>query len=190
MRFVFCLSFTSLTFGALAAQEARQPLLSLYHFGGEGGPVIAATRNVESFPVYTHPWPSSAQVGTVRLIKDKALEFDAPRTVIYRLGEAEVLPQTTAIKVEVVRLENEHILFQGVDTVQFIAGERLEILCYHAEGYYYFREDERTFSAFAEVMKIHREPETETWIHLAEGDESGGWIQVDGDLVRVLERRF
>ena len=190
MRFVFCLSFTSLTFGALAAQEARQPLLSLYHFGGEGGPVIAATRNVESFPVYTHPWPSSAQVGTVRLIKDKALEVDAPRTVIYRLGEAEVLPQTTAIKVEVVRLENEHILFQGVDTVQFIARERLEILCYHAEGYYYFREDERTFSAFAEVMKIHREPETETWIHLAEGDESGGWIQVDGDLVRVLERRF
>ena len=190
MHLVFSLSFTSLAFGALAAQQAPQPLLSLYHFGGEGGPVIAATRNVASFTVYAHPWPSSAQVGTVRLIKDKALEFDAPRTVIYRLGEAEILPQATAFEVEVVRLENEHILYQGVDTVQFIAGDRLEILCYHAEGYYYFRKDERTFSAFAEVMKIHREPETETWIHLAEGDEIGGWIQVDGDLVRVAERKF
>ena len=81
-------------------------------------------------------------------------------------------------------------LFQGVDTVQFTAGDRLEILCYHAEGYYYFRKDELTFSAFAEVMEIHRAPETETWIHLVEGDEIGGWIQVDGDLVRVMRRKF
>ena len=190
MRFVFCLSFTSLAFGALTAQEAPQPLLSLYHFGGEGGPVIAATRNVESFPVYAHPWPSSTPVGTVGLTKGKTLEFDEPRTVIYRLGEAEILPETTTIEVEVVRLENEHILYKGVDTVLFDAGERLEILCYHAEGYYYFRKDGRTFSAFAEVMKIHREPETETWIHLTVGDETGGWVQVDGELVRVVERKF
>ena len=190
MRFVFCLSFTSLAFGALSAQQAPHPLFSLYHFGGEGGPVIAATRNVGSHPVYAQPWPSSVQLGTVRLIKDKTLEFDEPRTVIYRVGEAEILPQATAIEVEVVRLENEHILFQGVETVQFKAGERLAILCYHAEGYYYFRKDERTFSAFAETMKIHREPETQTWIHLTEGDEVGGWIQVDGDLVTVVERKF
>ena len=77
-----------------------------------------------------------------------------------------------------------------MDTVQFTAGDRLEILCYHAEGYYYFRKDELTFSAFAEVMEIHRAPETETWIHLVEGDEIGGWIQVDGDLVRVMRRKF
>ena len=190
MPFTFSLSFTSLAFGALAVQEAPQPLLGLYHFGGEGGPVIAATRNLESFPTYAHPWRSSTRVGTVHLTKDKAIEFDAPRTVIYRLGEAEILAQSTAIEVEIVRFENEHILFQGVDTVQFTAGDRLEILCYHAEGYYYFRKDELTFSAFAEVMEIHREPETETWIHLVEGDEIGGWIQVDGDLVRVIRRNF
>ena len=185
----WCLLILAAAAPFLMAQEARRPLLILQHFPGEGAAVIAASRNIEAFPFYSEPG-GAEPAGGIPLFKGEILDWEEPRTVVYRFGEAEILPSTGEIEVEFVRLEGPRILGDRVETVRFEPGQKLQVLSYQSEGFYYFRHESRVLSMFAENMRILREPETETWIHLTNSAGPVGWLRIDGKDLRVVDREF
>ncbi|MEE9233987.1 MAG: hypothetical protein V3U28_00925 [Candidatus Acidoferrales bacterium] len=170
--------------------STREFLVKLSRWPGEGVPVIAVDVG-QSVAVYKDPG-SVRPAKTVEVRQNQTLEWDETTILVYQFGQMEISEPVTA----------EIYVFSGIDphgqmrsgrstTREFSRGEKIDIVSYLAEGAYLFSQRGEYFAMSAEDKgRLLREPETEWWIHVNQPQEFSGWVRVDGQQVKVIDRTF
>lgn len=195
LKFLSALGFVAVIAVADAQQpaekpEPRKPLLVLKHFGGEGHKVLAAARDVPSFSLYEDPGGGKV-AAYVRFLKDQEMDYDDVRMLVYRFGEAEVLPGKTEHEVTPTFLADGNFAVNtGPEKMNFAAGEKMELLAYLAEGWHAARYKGRTFQISGEHLKILRWEEADTWVRFKDIAGKSGWANVDSKDIKVVRLEF
>lgn len=172
------------------SKQQRKPLLVLKHFGGEGRKVLAAARDAKSFPLYEEPGGGRV-AARVSLVKDRELDFDDVRMLVYRFGDAEVLPEKTEHEVTPTFLaDGSFVVDTGSERVKFVAREKLELLAYISEGWHVARYKGRDIQINGEDLKILRWENAETWVRFKNIAGKAGWANVNSEDIKVARLEF
>jgi hypothetical protein len=175
---------------AAQSGQPRKPLLVLKHFGGEGRKVLAAARNARSFPLYKEPGGREV-AARVSLVKNRKLDFDDVRMLIYGFGEAEILPTKTEHEINPTFLtDGVFTVNTGPEKVKFAQGEKLELLAYISEGWHVARYKGRDIQINAEDLKILRWEDAETWVRFKDIAGKSGWAKVDTENIKIAGLEF
>jgi hypothetical protein len=178
------------TFNQYHHQDAPSPLL-IRRWPEEGVPVLAWTGEGDSLALYSRPG-DDAPAGYLAVAEDQPLTWDSSLILVHRPGKAEI-PEDCVINGHVYdALENGNLLGGKSQELNFSSGTVLDVICYAAEGFYIFRQQDRylELDATDQRLEILDQPLTEWWIRITADGKPIGWTLVDGDNVSVVDRRF
>lgn len=176
--------------GSASNTPARETLLSLRGWPGEGVPVIAVDAG-RSVPVYARP-EARQPMKTVQVQEAHTLEWEESRVLVLKFGRFEISAPVTAEIYVYGGIDEEGNLLLGRSTKRELShGEKFDVVSYLAEGAYLFSEQDIYFEMFAEDKgRFLREPETEWWIRVERPQPFAGWVRVDGEQIKGIDRTF
>jgi hypothetical protein len=169
---------------------ARKTLMSLRGWPGEGVPVIAVDAG-RSVPVYARP-EARRPMKTVQVREAHTLEWEESRVLVLKFGRFDISAPVTAEICVYGGIDQEGNLLLGRSTKRELSqGERFDVVSYLAEGVYLFSDQDIYFEMFAEDKgRFLREPETEWWVGVELLQPLAGWVRVDGEQVKDIDRTF
>ena len=169
---------------------ARETLMNLRGWPGEGVPVIAVDAG-RSVPVYARP-EAPRPMKTVQVREAHTLEWEESRVFVLKFGRFEISAPVIAEIYAYGGIDEEGNLLLGRSTKrEFSKGEKLDVVSYLAEGAYLFSHDDVYFEMFAEDKgSFLHEPETEWWVRVKLMQPLAGWVRVDGEQVKAIDRTF
>lgn len=174
-------------------KHSRIPVLMINRWPGEGIPVIQTGEKTERLLIRSDlADPNSGR--EARVPSSEKLDWDDTRILILEKGEYEVESSTPQELTLVSGIDDQGRLhYESKGTLALSAGERINVLCYIAEGFYLFERNGQLFEMFAvaeDAGRFLREPEVEWWIHIKQPEQLSGWVLVDGEDIRITERTF
>jgi hypothetical protein len=171
-------------------QEMTSPLV-IYRWPEEGVPILAWIGSEDSLAVYPHAGDESP-TEHLAVAYGQLLEWDSSLILIHRPGKAEILEDCVISGHVYDVLKNGNLLGGKSRELQFGSGTIVDVICYAAEGFYIFRQQDRylELDATDQRLEILDQPLTEWWIRITADGKPIGWTLVDGDNVSVVDRRF
>jgi|GEM_PF-1677991 len=179
------------------AEEAGDAALILERWPGEGVPVLAWQGPGDSLEVYPRPGDASparsaARAGKIAVTAGQRLHWDRSVIRIEQPGQMKITEDCILNGFVYDPPRGGRLEAGRARDIYLPSGTLLEVICYAAEGFYIFRHQGEyiEMEVGRPCQQMLDRPQTRWWVQITENGRPIGWIPVDGDRVKVIDRRF